>query len=396
MLKNTEDKLTFYYAAVQAGFWMTWCSAVSYAAVYLQGLGYRNAELGLITAAGSLCGALLGTSLSDWIDRQPRVTADRLALPVLLAQAAALVLLLFFPVKGAVSAVGFALYMSFSASVNSLNLKLYSDAAYRGTAINYGFARGMGSLFYVFASLILGFAVERTSVRAVPVAGLLLFVWQLAAFLCFRRHLPPAQTSSGGSTAKGSPLPVFIRKNRRFCVLLLGTVLIFFAHNVVSSYMINITRNVGGDTSTMGLLNGFMAAVEIPVLVFSSALFSKRSNASLLRVAFVFFALKAAAIALATSVPLLGAAFLLQAPSYALYTAAIVPYVARVVAYEDSAKAQSLAFTMTTLGGVLANILGGWMFDGLSVKNVLWIACAVSVLGAAVAVSGVQSRTVKK
>ena len=47
------NTLTPAYAAVQASFWMTWCTSVSFAAVYLQGLGYRNAELGLVTAAGS-------------------------------------------------------------------------------------------------------------------------------------------------------------------------------------------------------------------------------------------------------------------------------------------------------------------------------------------------------
>ena len=95
------NTLTPAYAAVQASFWMTWCTSVSFAAVYLQGLGYRNAELGLVTAAGSLLGALLGPALSDKIDRDERVSAERLTPPVLAAQAAALLLLLLFPRKGA-------------------------------------------------------------------------------------------------------------------------------------------------------------------------------------------------------------------------------------------------------------------------------------------------------
>ena len=390
-MKHTKS-LTPAYAAIQATFWMTWCTSVGFAAVYLQGLGYSNSGLGLVTAAGSLLGALLGTLLSARIDSEERLSAGKLTPPVLAAQAAVLLLLLAFPRKGAVTTLGFALYMMFATSLNSLNLKLYSDAVFRGARVDYGFARGMGSLFYVLVSLLLGLVIERSSVRAVIVAALLLCAGQYGAFLVFRRQLPDAPAAGGAKAERSSPLSVFIRKNPRFSVLLLGTALLFFAHNIVCNFLINITRNVGGDTGTMGALNGFMAAVEIPVMLFFSVLFGRRSSASLLRVAFVFFTLKAAAIAAAPSVPLLGAAFLLQAPSFALYASAIVTYVGRVVSYEDSAKAQSLAFTMTTLGGVLANIIGGRLFDLLSVSATLRIACGICALGTLISLLGVEDR----
>ncbi|MBQ9648400.1 MAG: hypothetical protein IJV43_08585, partial [Oscillospiraceae bacterium] len=68
----------------------------------------------------------------------------------------------------------------------------------------------------------------------------------------------------------------------------------------------------------------------------------------------------------------------------------IVPYVAASVAREDSAKAQSLAFTMTTVGSVLASVLGGRLFDTGSVTATLWIACAVCAAGSAIALLGVK------
>ncbi|MBQ9648351.1 MAG: hypothetical protein IJV43_08335, partial [Oscillospiraceae bacterium] len=134
--------LTAAYSAVQASFWMSYCVAVSFAAVYLQGLGYSNAALGAVLAAGNLFGALLGPALSALIDRYDRFTAARLTPVVLAAQAAPLTLLVLTPPAGA--------------------------------AVDYGFARGMGSLAYVLASVLLGAWVERASVRAVPVAGLAL------------------------------------------------------------------------------------------------------------------------------------------------------------------------------------------------------------------------------
>ena len=130
-MKKTST-LTPAYAAIQATFWMSWCCSVGFAAVYLQGLGYSNAGLGLVTAAGSLFGALLGPGLSSLIDRRAGVSAAKLVPPTLAAEAASLLVLLLFPSKGVASSLGFAGYILFVTAVNSLFLKLYSDAAHRG------------------------------------------------------------------------------------------------------------------------------------------------------------------------------------------------------------------------------------------------------------------------
>ena len=381
---SSAPKLTAAFALVQAPFWATFCVSVSFAAVYLQFLGYSNRQLGLILAAGCLMSALLGPLLSSRIDRSPTLTAARLAPWVLAAQAATLLLLIFFPQKGPVSALGFILFLTFSNSVNSLNLKLYSDAVYGGAGIDYGFCRGVGSLGYVVVSVLLGFAVKRTSALIIPWAGLLLTVLQ---YLTFRRfHQAAPESRAVRERKRGATLSEFARANPRFCLLLLGTVLMFIAHNAAGNFMINVVRNLGGDEGTLGWLNGFMAAVEIPMMFLYSRIFRRKgAAATALTLSFVFLTLKAAGIAAAATIPQLAAVFLLQAPSFALYTAAIVPYVAESVAFEDSAKAQSLAYTMTTVGSVLASLIAGPMYDALSVSATLWICCAVCAAGTVIA-----------
>ena len=92
----------------------------------------------------------------------------------------------------------------------------------------------------------------------------------------------------------------------------------------------------------------------------------------------------------APNIPLLFAAEALQAPSYALYAPAIVPYVTLVVPYEDAAKGQSLAFSMTTIGGVLASLISGRLLDVLSAPATAWIAAAVCAVGAILACRGLE------
>ena len=190
-----DRALTALYAGVQAVLWMSVCTATGYAAVYLQALGYSNTQLGLIMACGSLCGASLGLALSSVIDRYARLTASRF-IPLMLAlQAAALLALLFSGVKNAVTTVSYVLYIGFCLSMTFLISKLYVDFTHNGRQINFGVARGIGSLAFVLSSAFLGILVEHLGIRkAALVTG------QLCAGLHVLPELP--------SVAAGVHIPV--------------------------------------------------------------------------------------------------------------------------------------------------------------------------------------------
>ena len=387
-----RSSLTARYSAVQGSFWMGFCVTISFAAVYLQGLGYSNASLGVILAVGNLLGALLGPEVSARIDRSERLSAWGFVWPWLLIETAILVVLISVPVKGAVTSAAFALYVAFSVSLNSINLKLFVDCVHGGQGVDYGVARGMGSAAFVLASVVLGVLVKRLGVHVLPWAGLVMVALQALAHALLRRGYAPAAVRGGQTGHRGRTMLAFLGENRRFTVLLLGAALIFFGHNTATNFLINVTRYAGGDESTLGALNGFMAAVEIPVMFFFGRIRGGRKSVSLLRVSLLFFALKAALLPLASSVAGIFGVFLLQAPSFALYTAVIVDYVAETVPFEDSAKAQSLAYSMTTVGAVLASLIAGRLYDLLTVPQTLTVAAAVTAAGVLLALLGTRER----
>ena len=382
-----RSSLTARYSAVQGAFWMGFCVTISFAAVYLQGLGYSNASLGGILAVGNLLGALLGPEVSARIDRSERLSAWGFVWPWLLVQTAILIVLIAVPVKGAVTSVAFALYVAFSVSLNSINLKLFVDCVHGGQGVDYGVARGMGSASYVLASLVLGVLVKRLGVHVLPWAGLTMVALQALTHVLLRRGYAPAAVRGGQSEPRGRTMLSFLRENPRFTVLLVGAALIFFGHNTCTNFLINVTRYAGGDESTLGVLNGFMAAVEIPVMFFFGRIRGGRKSVSLLRVSLLFLVFP-----LASSVPALFGALVLQAPSFALYTAVIVDYVAETVPFADSAKAQSLAYSMTTVGAVLASLISGKLYDLLTVPQTLWIGAAATATGVLLALLGTRER----
>ncbi|MBR1496996.1 MAG: MFS transporter [Oscillospiraceae bacterium] len=376
------------YSGVQAILWMGVCTANGYAAVYLQALGYSNTQLGLILAAGSLCGVALGLGLSAFLDAHPRHTAGRALPPVLLLEIAAVLALLWFQSAGALTSAAYVLYIAFSSVTVFLVPKLYVDLRHQGLEINFGVARGIGSLAYVLSSALLGIFVERLGIRVLSVTALALCLGQIALCRAICRDAEPPAAAKGGRGSGGSPMGVFLRERPRFCVLLSGMVCMFYAHNTVGNFMVNIVRNVGGGTAVMGYFNAFMAAVEIPVMLFFSRLRGSRSGAVFMRLAFVFFTLKIAAIAAAPNVPLLFAAALLQAPSFALEAVVVVDYVNETIPYEDSAKAQSLVASMSTFGSVLASLVSGRLFDTVGVRGALAVAAAVCAVGSVTGLVG--------
>ncbi len=384
--------VTFHYIIITGGFWMAFCVVTTYAAVYLQGVGCTNSELGLILALGSVGGALLSPVLGAQIDRNRNLRHAAVVNVLLAIQAVLLVVLRVHPRHDLLTAACYVLYMTAMMPVNAMNLDLCVRLERAKAPLNFGLARSMGSFSFVILSTLLGVITARWGYLTLPLAGLAVVVLQFFGNRIIDRDLreaeaalPPEETAAA---EKSSSLLVFIRENRMFCLMLFGTIILFIAHSMDGNFLINEIRALGGDNAILGYVAAFTAIVEVPIMMFASKLPKKWSTVQYIRLSFVFFVLKILAYALAPTIPLFFAARILQAPSYALYTVLIVGYADRQVARKDSAKAQSLAFSTTTIGSVLASLIGGAMFDAVGVKTTMLTAAAIAAVGAVIAIAG--------
>ncbi len=391
MLK--KKNLTPTYSLVQGSFWMSFCIAVCFAAVHLQSMGFSNTELGLVMAAGNILGTVLGPVLTSLAEMRPRWDHGRLCLPLFILRALCLVELLLLPEHSLLTAAVYTVYMAVTIGVNSLNLKFCVDAEQKGIPLDYGIARGIGSLCFVLLSILLGRWVENYGAPIIIYTALALILIQFLSQVLFLPGLkqgssPKAQIHKEEESP--TSLLGFFRQEPRFTVLLLGSVLLFFAHNSSTNFMINLSENVGGNTRTMGNITGFMAAMEIPVMLLFSR-FAKGKRMSLfMGISVIAFLLKSLAIAMASNIPLLFAAHSLQAPAFAVFSCAIVPYITKVISPANAAKAQSLAFSVTTMGAVLSSLIAGRLYDICSVQTTLLIATAVCAVGVVICFFGMK------
>ena len=391
-LKHT----TFHYMIITGGFWMAFCVVTAYAAVYLQGVGCSNGELGLILALGNVGGALLSPVLGARIDRNRELRHASVINVLLAVQVVLLVLLRLHPRHDLLTAACYVLYMTAMMPVNAVNLDLCVRLERAHAPLNFGLARSMGSFSFVILSTLLGIVTARWGYLTLPLAGLAVVLVQFLGNRLIDRDLRLAEEAMPPAEAavreQSSSLPAFIRENRMFCLMLFGTVILFISHNMDGNFLINEVRALGGNTAIMGYVAAFTAITEVPVMMFSSKLPKRWSTVQYIRLAFIFFVFKMLAYALAPNIPLFFAARVLQAPSYALYTVLIVSYADHQVARKDSAKAQSLAFSMTTVGSVLASLIGGRMFDTVGVKPTMLTAVGIAAVGAVIALAGTKGK----
>ncbi len=388
-MKKKISAVTFHYMIISGGFWMAFCVVTAYAAVFLHGAGYDDQELGVILALGNVGGAVLSPVLGAWIDRNRKIRHAQVIYVLLAAQFLLLVLLRANPQRNLLCAACYVLYMTFMMPVNALNLDLCIRLEHAKAPLNFGLARSIGSFSFMVLSILLGILTERFGYRMLPIAGIAVIALQAAGNRLTDSDLREAERGMPAIAEtvqeKASSLIDFFRENRGFCLMLFGTVIIFIAHNTDGNFLINLVENLGGGPAIMGYLAAFTALIEVPVMMFSDRLPKKWKRVQYIRLTFVFFVLKTLAYALAPNIPVLFVSRVLQAPSYALYTILIVGYADEVVAQKDSAKAQSLAFSMTTIGSVLASLIGGSMFKAYGVRPAMLTASAFALTGAVIA-----------
>lgn len=375
------------YAAVQGCFWMGLGICINFAAVFLQYCGFSNSELGLIMALGNIAGIVISALTASIVDSSSRSALARCIWVLYALEALCLGICALAPGRTLLIAAVYCVYMGCCVSVNPLNTEICTRLSLSCGSINYGAARGIGSVAFAAMAAVMGVLINSLGAECLPVAGLIFTLAQgtlLAVVSPWLKALPLNGRPAAESMEKASSFLEFIRGNKRFCILMLGVAALFFSNNTSNNFLINVVRNVGGDETALGGITAFMALTEVPVMFLYDRITRRVNCPATIRIAAAFFVVKGLAIALSGSVGALYAAHSFQALSFAVIIPAMVRYVNLYIAPKDSAKGQSLSFAMTSLGSIFASSFGGVLYDDFGVNAALLVAVAGAALGAVV------------
>lgn len=363
---------------------MLYCVGAGYLNAYLTGVGLKTGIVGVISAACGTLAAVVQPFLGKLADRNPR-WGWKLQLQISLGLCMGChVLLKLFPGAAAAGVLCGLVFLILNLMMPFVSgVGFYYEKA--GIVMNFGAARGFGSLFYSVISYLLGFWVADFGVGCIATAG-------IVVTLCFfvtvsvMPYLGVEGRNSGEEQipSEGESWGRFFSTYPRFTGMLIGFVFLMLFHSMTNTFMLQIVENVGGGTAAMGIVLALAGVLELPVMFAFSFLVKRVSSYRLLLLAGAGFILKSILYLAATSVAMIYAAQVLQLISYALFAAVSVYYANEVMDQKNKLRGQALVGSSVTIGSVIGNLLGGVMIQSYGIHMVLVAGMAAAVLGTVV------------
>lgn len=382
-MSKKQNSATLQYTFVQAMIWGTYGLLFSYANPYLtEKLGLSDTAAGLILCAATALACLLQPALTAAADRTGLSVRRILAFSGALTAACAAATML--PRIGAAATaalfacacVGLQVQPSFA---NALGM----EGIRSGQRINFGLARGVGSVSFGVTARIAPLLIERIGMAGVALAGAV-----TAALLVPAVFLMPAgKRLAARREEKPTSAAEFFRGNPKMAGFLLGAILLYVGHNVLSNCMFRVAqlKTPGADDAAATAVQGtallIAAVAELPAMFFFTAVVKKVRCDLLLLLSCLCMTLRLVLTLLLPGAAGLYAAQVIQMLGFALFAVSTVYYVGTVVPERNVVKGQTYLGTANTLGCLVAWALGGSLIDAVGVPAMLIVCIAISAAG---------------
>ncbi len=379
-----ENKsLDIRYACIHGFYWMLCCSMIGYASVFLLDKGFTNTTIGTVLAISNILAVFGQPAVASYMDKTSKLSL-RMLISLILVVIIALSLVLCFltgasMVMVVLTIVAFTLMLTLQPFINSLTFAFEKN----GIHINFGLARGIGSVAYAVMSLILGNLVAAFSPELLPFfyVGLSL----CALFFVYTFFLPGHKDEIVHQEKETEhdqlSMGQFIKKYKTFMLLLVATVLLFFDHSVINNFFIQVVNHINGNSADMGNAILLAAVLELPTMALFTKFQQKIGCKNMMLISAVFFSVKHVLTYFAVNMFMIYVAQVMQMLAYAVFIPASVYYVSQLVEEHDMNKGQALVTGAMTLASVFASLAGGVLLDALGVSKVLMIGAIISVLG---------------
>lgn len=388
-METNHIKLNLQYISMQIPYWMGFSVLGGFTSVFLLSRDFSNGQIGMVLSLANLLAAVCQPFLASFADRMVRVRLSQLAAGMALLLVLFSGILLALPKAFLIVAVIYVLLYASLVLLQPMTISIGTFFISRGYGLNFGVARGLGSLAFAGAASVTGVLIERFSPTIILylLIGIFLLFAVMALLIDTRKQDGKYSESlltehhREGSLEEPIGLIEFTKKYKRFIFLLFGVSLLFVYHTIINSYMFQIMQPLGGTAANAGSSLSIAALSELPTMFLFTWVLRRFKIHSLMRVAAFFFSVKAVLILFAGSIFLINVAQSLQMVGFAMHTMASVYYTNQIIPQKDLIKGQTLMATANTIGGIIGAFVGGQMLSFLSVSAMLMIGTLISLVG---------------
>ena len=388
MFKSLQMK----YNILHILFWISYLSIYGYIAIFLQYKGLTNAEIGVVSGAGALLSMFVSPFISSLISKINGLTIKKMMLILYFIMLVLFVSLVFFDLPIWLIMMMYVALLCLAVSNVPFLSMICMDYLKAGKYVNFGLSRGMGSVAYAVGAVVVSQMISWIN-PTVIVYVYIIFSLLLLYVLFSMPDTPVSQVPE----AKKVSVFTIIKNYRTFFLMLLSFAFVCSASNTISTYLINIIENLGGNTSIYGIAIFFMAASEMPFMAITHNLLKKYKAETLLLAAIFFYLVRNFTICFAPNIVIVLIGMMFQGISFGIFTATIAYYVNDYLKVEDQMMGQTMIAMMSSgLGAAIGNIVGGFLQDYFGIESMFVFIGVMTVIGFVIMVLTVKNKIGKK
>lgn len=378
------------YAGSFSAYWMSYCVIASFCSVFMLDNGYSNTEIGVLIALGNLLSVAIQPIIANIADRSKNINVFQIA--ILTSLIVALFESVTFLMKGksAILFIAYIIMFGFQASIQPLLNSVAGKLAYRKIYVDYGICRAMGSMGYSVISAILSYLVIRFGTYTLPWVGEATIIFLIIFLLYLNRIYNSAfhelvDTYNLVEDNKDGEKPIsmrdFIHGHRNFIIIMIGVLFIFYDHQIINFFQLQIFYNIGGNSGDMGRYYSYMTILELIPMAGFTWINRKFSSSQLLKLATLGLVLRAALMIMAKTSFTMMLTLIVHPIGFPLFLLAIVKFINEIMDEGEAVRGQALYVMMVTLSALIASATGGFILDKLGGNTLLWICLITSILG---------------
>lgn len=346
-------------------FWLAW-SFSSYQTVYLQEVGFSASQLGLLNA---LTSGVSIASLAFWGMVSDRIRSLRKVLITVLVGGAVLFALIPAIPTGLPSSplllltlIPVVYFFRGSMSPYAENLLVRNANELR---LNYGLLRSVGSFLFTAGGLAITALLPLVGVPSTFwLSGVMMIPVVILTLLAREPNAQPAQ-----SVPKEKLDLSQLFRNKSYVAFLVFGFLFYIAANCEASFFPYFIQGVGVPTDRYVVVLSYRAFLEIPFLLLMVKLRRRFSLGRLVVAAAVLMAVECVFLGLFANSLM---SILLCATFFGLgnglFIGSSLNYLYELAPSHLKASAQAFFSAVSSVAGILGNLLGGLVFDAMGAK----------------------------
>ncbi|KQL32665.1 MFS transporter [Psychrobacillus sp. FJAT-21963] len=339
--------------------------------VYLEDKGLSASEIGLVIGTGGFV-TLIAQPLWGFISDKTKTIRKVMLILVSLTTIFGYFL---FNVDSFVLLVMFALLVYFALMpldplTESLNFTVSEMAR-----VSYGSIRTYGALGYAILSLIVGFSMDYFGMNS---ASILFAILGLISFAIVW-FMPDVQASTKPVTMEGLKQ---VLKNKEMLLFLVMVFISSIPARMNDTFLGLHLRELGGDTSLIGIAFFIAATSEIVIFALSFWWLRKGKELEIITMATFFYFLRFILAAFILSPLALTLLQVLQMFTFPIFYTAAIQYLYQIMPKEWRATGQTvLALLFFGLSSIIASYAGGYIYKEFGGHTFYFIISIMSFIG---------------